>query len=63
MGYNITIISNNTDDTIFTVPTLPKLVLNLRGVKDWEEFGVFLLPEAEIDALEVLFVYTRIIKI
>ena len=37
----------------FTAPTLPKLVLYLRGVKNWEEFGVFLLPEAEMDSLEV----------
>ena len=35
------------------MPTLPKLVLYLSGVKDWEEFGVFLLPEDEIDLLEV----------
>ena len=37
----------------FTEPTLRKLVLYLKGVKDWEEFGMCLLPEDDIDIVEV----------
>ena len=41
----------------FTEPTLLKLALYLREVKDWEEFGMCLLPKDDIHILEVNYCY------
>ena len=37
----------------FTEPTLLKLSLYLKEVKEWEEFGMCLLPEADLHILKV----------
>ena len=52
LQHKLVMLSNH-NCVYFTEPTLRKLALYLRGVKDWEEFGMCLLPEDDLDMIEV----------